>query len=114
MTPVLRIAVCVAGLAVPLMPVRAQTDSSSWTSGKVVTPAERVGGARLLKSAPLPGAAGLPSGTSVITTRTPPPAAAVGPRLPSSPEPGPATGDSSIAKSGAGGDPAYEAFDLGQ
>ena len=107
-------AVVLAALAGPVF---AQTDSSSWTSNRVQTPAERPGGAKLLKGAPslTPGKGLTPftGGAAVITTRAP--AAEPGvPTLPSSPATGPLTGDSTIAKASAGSDPAYEAFDLGR
>ncbi len=94
-------------------PASAQTDSSAWTSDRVVAPTDRVGGAKLLKSAPgpVPGKGGAAASGPVFTTRAPQAPAGGVPQLPSSP---PLTGDSSIAKSGSGGDPAYEAFDLGR
>ena len=91
----------------------AQSDSSAWTSDRVVAPTDRAGGAKLLKSAPAPtpGQGGITTNGAVFTTRAPLAPAGGIPQLPSSP---PLTGDSSIAKTGAGGDPAYEAFDLGR
>jgi uncharacterized protein len=96
----------------------AQTDSSAWTSDRVLSPAERAGGAKLLRSAPptAPGQGTLPksvlgTGGAVFTTRTPQATPGGVPQLPSLP---PLSGDSSVAKTGAGGDPAYEAFDLGR
>ena len=102
------IAAC--GLGTPGL---AQTDSSAWTSDRVQTPAERPGGAKLMKTvpAPVPGRGlSLPlDGPEVVTSRAPAVAPAV-PALPSSP----VTGDTTIAKTGTGSDPAYEAFDLGR
>jgi uncharacterized protein len=94
-------------------PAFAQSDSSAWTSDRVVAPADRAGGAKLLKSAPAaaPGQGGITSKGPVFTTRAPQAPAGGIPQLPSSP---PLTGDSSISKTGTGGDPAYEAFDLGR
>lgn len=91
----------------------AQTDSSAWTSDRIVAPADRPGGAKILKSAPVavPGQGGSLTGGSVFTTRAPQAPANGIPQLPSSP---PLAGDSTIAKTGSGGDPAYEAFDLGR
>ncbi len=99
--------------AVIVTPGIAQTDSSAWTSDRVVAPADRPGGAKILKSAPasVPGRGGSITNGAVFTTRAPQPAAGGVPQLPSSV---PISGDSTIAKSGSGGDPAYEAFDLGR
>ncbi len=94
-----------------------QTDSSAWISDRVQSPADRTGGAKLLRGTPplTPEQGAAPRGSigndaAVFTTRTPQPAAGGVPKLPSSL---PSTGDSTIAKSGSGDDPAYEAFDLG-
>ena len=96
-----------AGLATP---AKAQSDSSSWTSDKVLTPAERAGGPKLLKTSPVqaPGRVRLPAlgETGVITTKAPT-------SLPILPSEAPKD-SSSIAKTDAGADPAYEAFDLGR
>jgi TPR repeat protein len=102
-------------------PAAAQTDSSAWTSERVTTPMDRAGGAKLLKSAPgpTPGQGGAAATGPVFTTRAPsagPESGKTGavPQLPSSPPAGPVSGDSTVAKTGAGADPAYEAFDLGR
>jgi uncharacterized protein len=96
----------------------AQTDSSAWTSDRVVAPADRAGGTKLLRATPsVPlGQGTVPRGSigsdaAVFTTRTPQPAPGGVPKLPSSM---PLAGDSTVAKSGSGGDLAYEAFDLGR
>ena len=107
-----RHALAIIGLSALLAaPAAAQTDASSWTSDRVVAPAERAGGAKLLKTAPglTPGLGGAVTGP-VFTTRAPVPKPGGVPQLPSSPP----AGDSTVAKTGAGADPAYEAFDLGR
>ena len=112
MTPVaIRLLVVACATMLLHQPVVAQTDQSSWTSDKVLTPAERAGGAKLLKTAPFqpPGLIRLPpvGKGGVVTTRAPVPG------LPTLPSNVPA-GDTTVSKTGAGSDPAYEAFDLGR
>ncbi len=104
------LAILLQALAFGVVAARAQTDSSSWTSDRIVAPTDRAGGAKLLKTVPAgpqPGA----SGAAVFTTRAPAASGGIVPQLPSSP---PLSGSNSVAKSGSGSDPAYEAFDLGR
>ncbi len=89
----------------------AQGNISAWTSSEEITaPAARGGSGRILKAAPIdvPNPTRPPPvGVGAITTRAP--AAAV-PTLPSSVP----AGDTTVAKTGTGGDTAYEAFDQGR
>lgn len=108
-----RARVIAVAFVIPMLgqPAAAQTDTSSWTSDKIVTPAERSGGTKLLKTAPFqaPGQVRLPptGKGGVVTTRAPVPG------VPTLPSDVPVDG-TTISKTGAGADPAYEAFDLGR
>ena len=89
----------------------AQSETSSWTSSDdIAAPAARGGARKILKTVPVPvpsKTALPPVGAGVITTRAPAPPV---PTLPSSVP----SGDTTVAKTAAGSDPAYEAFDQGR
>lgn len=106
----LAVALMIGVSAVWVAKANAQGENSSWTSDEITAPAARGGSNRILKAAPVrvPNKTLLPPvGVGAITTRAPGPPV---PRLPSVVPPG----DTTVAKTGTGYDPAYEAFDQGR